>query len=114
MNILPQFMIGPLLLLLSIVFKLFPPKKINYLYGYRTKRSMKNQETWDEANRYSFNLMIPIGIITTLLQGIFYFTLGSKNAVAIASAVMVVLLLITIPMTENHLKKNFDNEGKRK
>jgi len=114
MNIILQFMIGPLLLLLSIVFKLFPPKKINYLYGYRTKRSMKNQETWDEANKHSINLMIPIGIITTLLQGIFYFTLGPKYAVAIATAIMVVLLLITIPLTENHLKKNFDNEGKRK
>lgn len=114
MNILLQFIIGPLLLLLSIVFKHFPPKKINYLYGYRTKRSMKNQETWDEANRYSPNLMILVSIITTLLQGIFYFTLGPKYAIGIATAVMVVLVLITIPMTENHLKKNFDNEGKRR
>ena len=75
---------------------------------------MKNQETWDESNRYSINLMISIGIITTLVQGIFYFALGPKNAVAIATAVMVVLLLITIRMTENHLKKMFDKEGKRK
>ena len=24
-----------------------PPQKINALYGYRTSRSMKNQQTWD-------------------------------------------------------------------
>ena len=24
-----------------------PPKSINSLYGYRTARSMKNQQTWD-------------------------------------------------------------------
>ena len=110
MNVLLQFMIGPLLLLLSIVFKLFPPKKINYLYGYRTKRSMKNQETWDEANRYSPNLMILVSIITTLLQGIFYFTLNPKNAGAIATWVMVVLLLLIFPLTENHLKKMFNDK----
>ena len=27
-----------------------PPKKINSLYGYRTSRSMKNQQTWDCAH----------------------------------------------------------------
>lgn len=28
-----------------------PPKSINSLYGYRTARSMKNQQTWDFAHR---------------------------------------------------------------
>ncbi|MFF2912422.1 SdpI family protein [Paenibacillus sp. NPDC057934] len=40
-----------------------PPKKINSLYGYRTKRSMKNQLLWDEANRYSAELMIRYGLV---------------------------------------------------
>jgi len=29
--------------LIFILFRMFPPKKVNALYGYRTKRSMKNQ-----------------------------------------------------------------------
>ena len=28
------------------------PKEINYIYGYRTKRSMMNEETWRFANQY--------------------------------------------------------------
>jgi len=28
------------------------PKEINYVYGYRTKRSMMNEETWRFANQY--------------------------------------------------------------
>ena len=30
-----------------------PPKNINGLIGYRTKRSMQNQESWDFAQRYA-------------------------------------------------------------
>jgi len=28
------------------------PKENNYVYGYRTKRSMMNEETWRFANQY--------------------------------------------------------------
>ena len=28
-----------------------PPQKINALHGYRTSRSMKNQQTWDYAHQ---------------------------------------------------------------
>ena len=28
------------------------PKEINYVYGYRTKGSMMNEETWRFANQY--------------------------------------------------------------
>ena len=27
------------------------PKEINYAFGYRTKRSMRNEETWKFANQ---------------------------------------------------------------
>ena len=32
-------------------FLLFSTKKINLVYGHRTSMSMKNQDTWDEANK---------------------------------------------------------------
>ena len=35
-----------LIVLFAIIVKTYPPKKINHFYGYRTSRSMKNQETW--------------------------------------------------------------------
>ena len=28
-----------------------PPQNINSIYGYRTSRSMKNQQTWDFAHQ---------------------------------------------------------------
>jgi len=40
-----------------IMFK-YPPKIINSLYGYRTLISMKSQERWDFAQRYSAQKLI--------------------------------------------------------
>ena len=37
---------------------IFPPKSINSLYGYRTKRSMADESQWREGNRFSALLMI--------------------------------------------------------
>ena len=71
------FLTGIIVTILGIIFYLYPPKKINHLYGYRTKRSMRNQETWDAANRYSTVLMILAGILT-IISGIICLLLGAS------------------------------------
>ena len=50
-----------------------PPKSINSLYGYRTARSMKNQQTWDFAHRVCGKLwpragavMLPLSLLAML------------------------------------------------
>lgn len=40
----------------------FPPKKINYLYGYRITTSMRSQEAWDFAQAYSARQIIRLGL----------------------------------------------------
>jgi uncharacterized membrane protein len=110
MRFLP-LMIGPLMLIVSLIFIIFPPKKINWLYGYRTSRSMKSQAVWDEGNRYSARLMLWISVITTAVQLVCTILLSMKVAIGIAAGVLVTLLLASIPVTENHLKKHFDDEG---
>ncbi|ELP8701838.1 SdpI family protein [Staphylococcus pseudintermedius] len=37
------------LFLLAIAFQHNPPQEINYLIGFRTKKSMKNQKNWEIA-----------------------------------------------------------------
>lgn len=49
------FSSGLCFLITGFVMSKYPPKKINSLYGYRTSASMKNQETWDFAQRKSAN-----------------------------------------------------------
>ncbi|MGY6649977.1 SdpI family protein [Wenyingzhuangia sp. IMCC45574] len=53
--------IPPIFLITGLIMYKFPPKNINFLYGYKTPRSMKNQESWDFAQIYSAKKMMLIG-----------------------------------------------------
>tara|TARA_B110000008_G_scaffold123263_1_gene125815 strand:+ start:1175 stop:1468 length:294 start_codon:yes stop_codon:yes gene_type:complete len=47
-------------MLLGFIMLRFPPKEINSIYGYRTKASMRNQKSWNFAQKQSSKLMIDI------------------------------------------------------
>ncbi len=112
--IIANLVIGPLLTILALVFRAYKPKNINALYGYRTSRSMKSQEAWDAANSYSFDLMLWVGILTTVSQVILYFFLSPANALLTACIIMSLLLIGIIIKTESYLKANFDEKGDKK
>lgn len=88
----------------------FPPKKINSLYGYRTKSSMKSQERWDFAQHYSAKQMIRLGVYLTLFGciGLVYHpseTLG----ILIGLCAMILVFIILFRQTESALKTRFKN-----
>ena len=57
----------PIIMIVSgITFFLIPPKKINSFYGYRTRRSMQNNETWEFAHKFSGKIMFIVGITLVL------------------------------------------------
>jgi uncharacterized membrane protein len=107
------FLPGIVILIIAILFKIFPPKKANWIYGYRTSSAMKNQETWNEANKYSANLLLLSGFVT-LIAGIMCYYYPNKNSINLVATSFVVMVIITISMTEIHLKKTFNKEGNRK
>lgn len=47
-----------ILLIVAMLFRIFPPQNINSIYGYRTRKSKKNLVNWKISNRYSANLMV--------------------------------------------------------
>lgn len=84
----------------------FPPKKINSLYGYRTKKSMSSIENWRFSQRFSARAMILGGGIMLLfcLAGLF---INSNEILSLITALFF-LTAITIGIfykTENALKK---------
>ena len=109
-----------LMILFGAVFMKTAPKKINYVFGYRTDMSMKNRKTWEFAHKYMGKLwfrfgflLIPITVIPML------FVLGnSENVVAtvglIVGFVNTVTLIVPIFFTEKALNKAFDKDGNRK
>lgn len=111
--LLTNLAIGPLLLVLALIFRAYPPKNINWVYGYRTERSRKSQQAWDAANKYSNELMMWVGIITTIAQIGLYFIFEPSVVLLVACGIMVALLIAMIIIVETYLKNNFDNEGNK-
>lgn len=100
---------GPLMAGLGYYFWANPPKKINKIYGYRTPRSMKSQEAWDYANKYSAFLMCMIGIFTSAVQVLAYLLYDQVTAIMAGGAVLVVCLIAMMIYMEIQLKEKFDN-----
>lgn len=105
---------GPLMTFLFFLFNKFPPKKINTLYGYRTKRSMKNKEIWDFANTYSTKLLLNFSLLTCIIQIIFiYKDPHSETLLMISWLVFILFSGLGIWRTELELNKYFDKKGNR-
>lgn len=98
------------MLVLGLLFQKFPPKKINYLYGYRTNRSMKNQEVWEAANNYASKLFLRICLYSFLLPVVSYFLFPQYN-ILITIIVNTLLLFFMMYSTETYLKEYFDADG---
>lgn len=103
---------GFIVLLVTAITILFPPKEINSLYGYRTKSSMKNQQTWSEANSYSSKLMLLVSVIAIIVSGIIVYVFKTEKAILISVVITLLLIVSVIPITEWHLKKKFGSEAK--
>ena len=109
-----------IMILFGAVFMKTAPRKINYVFGYRTDMSMKNRETWEFAHKYMGKLwfrfgflLIPITVIPML------FVIGKTENVVSAVGLAVsflntVVLIIPVFFTEKALNKTFDKDGKRK
>jgi uncharacterized membrane protein len=104
-----------LMLLLSLYFIYYPPKGINSLYGYRTFRSMKNQENWNFANKLSAKYMLINTLVGFAIFVISFFLLRHKISVTAMIlgnlGVQSISLVVLIPMVEIRLRKFEENQN---
>ena len=113
MLITPLIMVG-----FGLLFMKHPPKSINPLYGYRTRRSMRNQDTWNFAHHYYGKLWLVCGLVSIPFSLVpILLVLGKSEEVIsmtglIVLGLQVILLLATIIPTEKALKNNFDEFGR--
>lgn len=106
-------------IIMAIIGRAFikhPPKEINDLYGYHTKRSTKSPEAWKFANEYLGRLWLVAGLIMIPLSAaVMLLFLGSdKGTIGIACTVIAsiqpaVMVLLMIPI-EIALKQKFGNK----
>jgi uncharacterized membrane protein len=95
---------------LGYFFAKNPPKEINFIYGYRTKRSMASQEQWDFAQKYSAKEMMNHGKYMMLLSllGLFLQP-GETFSIICAVALISLSCILLIVNTEKKLKQKFKN-----
>ena len=108
------------MIFLGKYFSKHAPGQINMLFGYRTARSMKNQDTWQFAHHYFGKLWFKMGLwllvltVAAMLPGL------GKDAEAVGKLggllclAQLPVMLYTIFPTERALKKTFDKDGNRK
>lgn len=114
--LMPAVMIG-----IGRQYEAKPPHKNDGLSGYRTKRSMKNQDTWDFAQAYMGKVWQKAGWVllplTVLGQALTLFcpTIESMCMWSLApTTVEVTALIATIFPVERALKRTFDKNGNRR
>lgn len=104
----------------GIVFEKHPPKGINGVYGYRTTRSMKSEETWAFAHAYCGRLWKRVGPVIGVIS-VAACTVAfpsGENAIGVISVILIMLQLIlligSLYPVEKALKENFDERGVRR
>ena len=112
-----QLMIGLgyciFMLIISFIYFKYPPKKNNYLYGYGTKRSMQNNETWTFANKCAAKLLVNFSIYSLFIPPILYFLYPENNFI-MTIIIHTALILSVLYFTELQLKIKFKKEENHK
>ncbi len=103
-----------LVLIMGIYFSKRAPKNINYIFGYRTARSMKSPETWEFAHKYIGKIWRVLGVVMVPLAAIVLLFFIGKDEDSIGDVGLIILLIemlsIIIPIipTEKALKNKFE------
>ncbi|QYJ69049.1 SdpI family protein [Flavobacterium litorale] len=99
------FLSGFVLLVTAILMHFFPPKKINDLYGYRSKRSKQSQENWDFAQKFSTKQMLKVAIFMLISGGVNAMLDLEQQTEAIFGILMLLVgMAYLFYTTENELK----------
>ncbi|MDO6490764.1 MULTISPECIES: SdpI family protein [unclassified Cellulophaga] len=100
---------GCIFILLGLFQLKFPPKKINSIYGYRTSKSMLNQNRWNFAQKYASIQLIKIGFVLVLLSLLSIIYQPNKE---ISILIGIVLLLTSVITLILKVEKAIDSKFK--
>lgn len=115
MNLLLLLMVPIITLIAGYLMYRHTPKSINGLVGYRTSRSMINQDTWNFANKYCASLWIKLGISSSIVSILICVLFDINEIVSIVIVlIQTFLLLLSIIPVEKALKNTFDENGNRR
>jgi uncharacterized membrane protein len=105
---LPQLVLSVAFILVGLIMAKYPPRKINPLYGYRTRRSMQSTDAWKYSQRISSRRLVVAGFGGLLL---FFagWALGLNEGVQaiLLIACLLFIVVYVIYSVERSLAKKF-------
>jgi len=101
---------SPIFIVAGVILYLRPPKNINQVYGYRTKRSMSSQEAWKYAQPEAGKQLIYFGLtyLSTSFLGKLLPDVGEVWSALITIGLMCVGLFGLFRKMEVSLKNRVD------
>ena len=112
------FLIPAMMVAFGSLWRAHPPKTINGVYGYRTRRSTQNQETWAFAHGYVGRLWRRWGWVlaaaTAVWGGITRLLPAVDPWLEGVLLLQLAVLLATLPCTERALGRTFCRDGSRR
>lgn len=104
-------LVGAIFMIAGVIMYKFPPKKINKIYGYRTRSAMKSQERWDFAQRHAAGELINSGFFLALLSYMGKFIeMDEMTQVSVGISFTILTILLIYNRVENALKDKFDKK----
>ena len=90
----------------AMLLYIFPPKKINYLYGYRTAAAMKSKERWRFAQRFSAITMLQSGLALAAVSAIgLFYSFSETGDTILGFSLIAVAAVFMFARTEQAIKK---------
>ena len=85
--------------------------KINSFYGFRTKTSTRNKQTWEYCNRLCAATLIAVGAISTILVIAFHkvttLFFGVFEFGELVNIIVIAILLLSIPIINYLCKRKY-------
>lgn len=112
MDFFTSCIMGAFVAILGFVLRTYPPEYINNSLGYKTPFAMKNKDTWYEGNRFSGTMLLFVGIVFIPVSIAMRYLYSSN--VNLSILVLFILLIVSVIVTEIHLRNIFDKDGIKK
>ena len=106
-----DFIIPVVMIILGMLYRNHYPKKINNHHGYRTTRSMKNQDTWEYSQKIFGKIALIDGVIMLAISiavVCFSVSKGKDGFAWISFALIMIqiaMMIFVIYLVEKDLKK---------
>lgn len=98
-------LVGLIFIVAGYILYKFPPKKINYIYGYRTRASMADQESWDFAQKFSGIEMMKMGaalMATSLIAS--FLPISHLHGTILSMIIIILATVLMIRRVEKAIK----------